>query len=243
VSAFRRSILDACYHAIVRLGGLAFVALGGCQLVLGLDDPRRPPPDASPHDAPPGDHDGMPTPIDASGPPLDAPMGMCFDGDSARPIVAPMAGELVLDELMPDPELASNVHGQWIELRATASVDLNGIRFADGGSGSFSIDEADCLRFDAGDFVLIASSDDIAENGDLPTVDAILGFELPVDGTIVIHDPMDTVLQTTNWFGAVSGTSFIIDTPNLCPAPAGTTSYNGTDIGTPRAANVPATCP
>jgi hypothetical protein len=228
----------ACYHADVRIGALALFALGGCQLVIGLEDPTRGH-DASPHDGRPP-HDGAVS-IDAAEPPVDAPMGMCFDGGSARPIVSPVSGELVINEFMPDPALVSDGNGEWVELRTTAAVDLNGVRLTDGAT-TLEIDDASCLRFAAGELVLIAADGNPAVNGGLPTVDAILTFALPSDGMMQLRDPMDQLFQTVTWAGAPSGTSMIVSDPNVCGAPAGTASYNGTDVGTPRAANSPATC-
>jgi hypothetical protein len=47
-----------------------------------------------------------------------------------------------------------------------------------------------------------------------------------------------------SWASSTAGRSIMIDSGGTqCTAPAGVASYNGTDVGTPRAANSPPECP
>lgn len=230
----------------MRSGVLAVVVLGsGCQLVLGLDDPRPPGvvPDADPN-APDADlgWDADPTAPDAEPAPDAVPAGMCLDNGVPRDIDPPEGGELWVRELMPDPASVSDANGEWVELRATGSFDLVGAYLTDTTTTIAFDGGGDCLALVAEDYRLLARSTDAGVNGGLPTVDFVLPFGLPnTGGRLELHHPDGTLLHFVDYAGGTAGTSLIIDDPNVCSAPAGTPSYNGTDIGTPRADNN-ATC-
>lgn len=232
----------------MRSGVLALVVLGGgCQLVLGLDDPRPPGvvPDANPDapDADPTAPDADPTAPDAEPAPDALPTGTCLDNGTPRAIDPPEGNELWVRELMPDPASVSDANGEWIELRATGAFDLVGSYLTDQTTTLTFDAGGDCLAMVAEDYRLIARATDPGTNGGLPTVDFLLPFALPnTAGSLELHHPDGTLLHFVNYSGPTSGTSLIIDDPNVCSAPAGTPAYNGTDIGTPRADNA-ATCP
>ena len=52
----------------------------------------------------------------------------CTDGGTARDIVAPQPGDLVIDEVMPNPDKVSDSNGEWFEVAVEKDVDLNGLR-------------------------------------------------------------------------------------------------------------------
>jgi hypothetical protein len=181
------------------------------------------------------------------------PPGMCDDGGTLRPIVAPVAGDLVITELMPDPSAVGDTAGEWFEVVALADVDLNGLgldRAADA-SAPEVIDQAACLPLAAGAFAVFARDADPAVNGGLPPVAATFSFALvagsvatPGDVQLVAGDGT-TVLDAVTWTGSSAGVSIQLDPDQISPAGnddpanlcAGTTPYGLGDLGTPGAAN------
>ncbi|MEX1368826.1 MAG: hypothetical protein AB1Z98_37205, partial [Nannocystaceae bacterium] len=108
------------------------------------------------------------------------PEGQCLDGDGFRDVVRPLPGDLVVTELMANPEAAAEESdSEWFELRALSDVDLNGLQLGTvEGEPRDSIETAPCLRLAAGDFAVIARESDPALNGGLPQVDATFDFAL-----------------------------------------------------------------
>lgn len=104
----------------------------------------------------------------------------CLDGGAARPIVSPVLGEIVISEFMANPAVVADASGEWIELRALANFDLNGLElgklFVDG--PLLTLDAADCLAVVAGDAILLARDSDPLVNGGLPTPDFEFGFSV-----------------------------------------------------------------
>lgn len=81
----------------------------------------------------------------------------------------PEAGELVISELMIDPEATSDRLGEWVELYNGGShwVDLSGHRLADDGVDDHAIQPtgAGSLVVGPGGFLVICASDDRWDNG------------------------------------------------------------------------------
>jgi hypothetical protein len=184
--------------------------------------------------------------------------GMCMDTGlgALRPIVKPTAGQLVINEWMPDPTHVGDAAGEWFELRATADVDLNGIQGGGASLGTTPLIPAggNCVRVATGGFAVFARS--LAANG-LPTAVvpvATFGFGL-TNGASSFQIGIDGAnLATATWATAsVAGSSWMIDSDGTqCTAnttlPVAVPPYNngdvaGTDRGTPNAANGPNECP
>src|SRR5690606_25318630 len=117
----------------------------------------------------------------------------CLDDGVFRDIVAPEVGDLVITELLPNSSAVADNVGEWFEVRATANVDLNGLRVGWGvagdpltsnwPTGTSSNIGPDCLRVTAGSYVLFARSNDPMENGDLPPVDVhVSNLQMPNTG-------------------------------------------------------------
>ncbi|MBA3459411.1 MAG: lamin tail domain-containing protein [Deltaproteobacteria bacterium] len=53
--------------------------------------------------------------------------GMCDDGESLRPVMAPGPGDLVITEVMPNPSAVADAMGEWFEVQAMRDIDLNGL--------------------------------------------------------------------------------------------------------------------
>jgi hypothetical protein len=89
--------------------------------------------------------------------PLSAPPGFCFESGQLRPVVKPRAQELLVSEVMASPSAPSSSHGEWIELYASASVDLNGLTVVVG-SGRGTVESVQCVRVEAKQFVVLRSA-------------------------------------------------------------------------------------
>jgi hypothetical protein len=191
---------------------------------------------------------------------------MCTDTGTQqlRPIVKPTAGQLVINEWMPDPTHVADSAGEWFELRATADVDLNGLQAGLTTLGTTPLIPAggDCVRVTSGGLALFARSrtdpDAVppTDNG-LPsavTVTGLFGFGL-TNGASSFQIGIDGAnLATATWMStSVAGSSWMLDSDGTqCTAnlttPAAVPAYPhgelpGTDRGTHGATNSPPECP
>ncbi|MEZ4365400.1 MAG: lamin tail domain-containing protein [Kofleriaceae bacterium] len=144
--------------------------------------------------------------------------GMCLDGDTLRPTVAPTAGDLVITEIMANPDGVDDAFGEWFELLATADVDLNGVGLDRAGDAR----EPDllggerCLHVAAGERVVVARSADPTVNGGLPAVAGTFRFTMtsgspaaPGDVRVLVGD---TVIDAFVWAAPVgAGRSLQLD--------------------------------
>lgn len=178
--------------------------------------------------------------------------GQCNDNGTMRAVVSPTVGDLVITEVMPNPDAVADDVGEWIEIHALSSFDLNGVGLARASSSSPNvISSADCLHLEAGSYAVFVRNRDMAVNGGIPT-DAILGtfnFTLtngssstPGDVRVVLGS---TVLDEVTWRRSTAGASRSLDPDFYDPAANdeesnfcdGTTPYGAGDRGTPGAAN------
>lgn len=175
--------------------------------------------------------------------------GMCMDMTTGalRPIVTPIAGQLVINEWMPDPSAVADTAGEWFELRATADVDLNGLQGGTTTLGTTPLIAASgpCVRLATGELALFARS--MTGNG-LPATPALTGtfsFGLTNGPSSFQIGFGGTMLATATWATtSIAGSSWVIDSDGTqCTAmAAGATLYNATDRGTPGLPNMPE-CP
>ena len=95
----------------------------------------------------------------------------CSTADGQRPIASPAPGQILLTEIMPNPESIADADGEYFELTATADVDLNGVQVARQTSGEwirlFVVEAERCLRIEAGRYAVVARQTDDALNGGL----------------------------------------------------------------------------
>jgi hypothetical protein len=195
--------------------------------------------------------------------------GMCMDTGTQqlRPIVKPTAGQLVINEWMPDPTHVADASGEWFELRATADVDLNGIQGGNATLGTTPLIPAagDCVRVTNGSYALFArvrtnatavppTDNGLPSDTNDPPVVGLFGFGL-TNGASSFQIGIDGAnLATATWGSAsVAGSSWMLDSDGTqCTAntttPAAVPAYDhgilpGTDRGTPGLVNSPPDCP
>jgi hypothetical protein len=174
-------------------------------------------------------------------------IGECNDAGTPRPTVAPVAGDLIITEVMPNPEGAET--GEWFEARVVRDVDLNGVGLDRAGDNNVApnlIESPDCIRVTAGSYVVFAHSTESGPNGGLPT-DKIAGtFRFAMVDTGDARILFDSVvIDAVTWTGADEGVSVALDpdfedaiandvVSNYCP---GVGAYGAGGLGTPGEAN------
>jgi len=174
------------------------------------------------------------------------PTGQCLDGDTLIDIDAPAAGEIVITEFLANPEASEETDGEWIELAALGDFHLNGLELGrTPGEIDTTVEVEPCIVVSAGDFVVLARSDDMAINGGLPVVHATFDFSLVnSDGSLFVGwggEVLDEVTWTSTTAAAASSldpdstdASANDDEASFCPA---VDAYGDGDLGTPGAAN------
>ncbi len=99
----------------------------------------------------------------------------CMASGGERDTMTPAVGELIISEVFANPS-GDDGNKEYIELYATAAVDLNGLVItADTGTSdrSAALISADCLEVSAGTYVVIATGADPLTNGGL-TADFVI---------------------------------------------------------------------
>jgi Lamin Tail Domain len=174
----------------------------------------------------------------------------CLENGTARAIVAPQPGQLVVTEVMANPK-GTDTGAEWFELRATTPVDLNGLTFSWGTSKS-KVTSADCVRLADGEHGTIAKSTDPLVNGGLSNVKATFTFALTNSAAVLKVDSDDAGIEAASLPASLDGVAWQVDPSKVTDAtanddPAGfcrATSPFGPDagsLGTPGVANT--ACP
>jgi hypothetical protein len=177
----------------------------------------------------------------------------CKGTDGAiRALVTPRAGDLIITEIMASPSTGNNGPGEWFEVLATSSVDLNGLELSNEGTGHSTLTGEECLSVVAGQWLLFARSNDVTLNGGLPTPLSTFNFALADSGSsayperaiVLLYNGIE--LARASWASSVRGRSRqLSDSPGLtadggdsawCFAPTNA-AFGGGDLGTPGAEN------
>lgn len=172
------------------------------------------------------------------------PPGTCDDDGTPREPVAPGPGDLVITEIMPNPDAVTDANGEWFEVLVTAEVDLNGLEIgrAEGDPDHTLPAGGPCLEAGAGTRIVLAKNADSGTNGGLDPVFATSGALnlVNTDGTLYVGYDGAT-LDAVTWTSSTAGASLSLDPGsedptanddegNFCDA---TTAYGDGDLGTP----------
>ncbi len=124
----------------------------------------------------------------------------CLDGSSARAVVRPVAGDLVVSEVFAEPSLSGGGR-DWLEVYVAAShaVDLNGLTLRNvkqnpAGTQSVSVASESCVRGNPGAYLVIAASSDSTANGGLTPAVAVTGLSFYNDVALTVSLLMGEVL-------------------------------------------------
>ncbi|MEX1361954.1 MAG: lamin tail domain-containing protein [Nannocystaceae bacterium] len=208
-------------------------------------------PDGSSSGEPMGSSDGNDSTGAGCSPPCDPMTTVCEAGECVAP-GAPGPGELVISELMPNPDLVTDDDGEWLELTNVSAgpVDIEGCVLYDASTDEDFIDSGMPIVVPPGGAVVLAKTVDPALNGGIAGVPYAFGssyslvntgdeIRLECAGAVV-----DQVVYLDTWpFGA--GVAVQLDAGSLdatandvagswCAAMA---VYGVGDLGTPGQAN------
>ncbi|MCP4808018.1 MAG: lamin tail domain-containing protein [Proteobacteria bacterium] len=124
--------------------------------------------------------------------------------DSAR---APKRGEVVINELLIDPDGVSDADGEWVELWNVGSawVDLEGARLADEGVDDIEIEGSD-LVVEPGGFLVVCAEDSTWDNGGVDCQATFVyetwggGFAMSnIEDEVVLYAGDGTKLDDVSW--------------------------------------------
>ncbi|MCU0695580.1 MAG: lamin tail domain-containing protein [Myxococcaceae bacterium] len=181
-----------------------------------------------------------------------------------RPLERPMVGDLVMTEVLPDPQAVDDTVGEYFEVLVKRDVDLNQVSFGNEAyvppatTNSVTLGGTTCRRVTAGTYLVLARNRDPAVNGNIMNVYETFPFGLTNSGALMrqvkvvsqgqVLDSIAFPLTATATAGAsIQLVAPLVDVAdndnpaNLSLTP--TTSRYGVggmgDRGTPGAANVP----
>ncbi|MBK9071760.1 MAG: lamin tail domain-containing protein [Myxococcales bacterium] len=128
-------------------------------------------------------------------------------------INAPQTGDLIITEILPDPEDGDDDQAEWFEVLVTRDVDLNGVVIAKDLATSTRtvLTDANCLEATAGTRLIFARSTN-TEAHDLPRVDFTFDSSLVNDGNGgLVLARGDALLDGVTWLGSDTGQSLQVD--------------------------------
>ncbi len=171
----------------------------------------------------------------------------CSEEGVVRPVVAPMPGDLVITEIHANPGVTDDANGEWFEVYANATVDLNGLDLATvAGEVRETVLADGCLTLAAGSYAIFARESDPALNGGLPeNITANFDFGLTNAGGGLVLSRGEQIIDQISYGSAPDGAALQVDkdfidaTQNDDPGVfcAATESYGMGDRGTPGADN------
>ncbi|MBN9680897.1 lamin tail domain-containing protein [Corallococcus sp. NCSPR001] len=171
-------------------------------------------------------HDGVSRWCDAPGSPgsANAPCPALADGGvtagatclppgavSPRDIQSPRPGELIITEVMANPRGDDTV-GEWLEVRATVPVDLNGLTVGTDTSGT-RLELERCLSLAAGESALLARRREPEVNGGLPEPLATFAVDLRNAGGVVAIRSGNVLIDSALYGPAQDGVATQISAP------------------------------
>ncbi|QAT82119.1 Ig-like domain-containing protein [Corallococcus coralloides] len=171
-------------------------------------------------------HDGLSGWCDAPGSPgsANAPCPALADGgvtsgatclppgaDSPREVQSPRPGELIITEVMANPRGDDTV-GEWLEVRATVPVDLNGLTVGTDTSGT-RLESERCLSLAAGESALLARRREPEVNGGLPEPLATFSVDLRNAGGVVAVRAGGVLIDSALYGPAQDGVATQVSAP------------------------------
>ena len=160
-------------------------------------------------------------------------------------------GDIIITEIMQNPDAVTDVNGEWFEIYNTTISDINidGWTIKDDGSNSHLIDNGGTLTVPAGGFLILARNSNSSTNGGISANYQYSGFQLTNTGDeIVLVAPNNTEIDRVNYdggpnFPTPTGASMILSDfsvdnnlgSNWATATAREANFTGstTDLGSP----------
>ncbi|WP_338078849.1 lamin tail domain-containing protein [Corallococcus exercitus] len=130
---------------------------------------------------------------------------------SPRELQPPRPGELIITEVMANPRGDDTV-GEWLEVRATAPVDLNGLTVGTDTSGT-RLESERCLSLAAGESALLARKKEPEVNGGLPEPLATFSVDLRNTGGVVAVRAGGVLIDSALYGPAQEGVATQVSAP------------------------------
>ncbi len=140
--------------------------------------------------------------------------GKCNDPlGNSRDIIHATAGDLVITEVMPNPAAVSDSAGEWFEIKAISTVDLNEMKLGtEAAAPKQTLLLEDCVSVSPGEYVVVARNDLSEENGGLGSVVAKFSFSLTnSNGSLSLIDHEGNEIDSVTWASSSSGKSRSLD--------------------------------
>ncbi|NPD27572.1 hypothetical protein HPP06_29560 [Corallococcus exiguus] len=128
-----------------------------------------------------------------------------------RDIQSPRPGELIITEVMANPRGDDTV-GEWLEVRATVPVDLNGLTVGTDTSGT-RLESERCLSLAAGESALLARRREPEVNGGLPEPLATFSVDLRNAGGVVAVRVGSVLIDSALYGPAQDGVATQVSAP------------------------------
>ncbi|RKH65857.1 lamin tail domain-containing protein [Corallococcus aberystwythensis] len=157
---------------------------------------------------------------------------------SPRDVQAPRPGDLIITEVMANPRGDDTV-GEWLEVRATVPVDLNGLTVGTDTSGT-RLESERCLSLAAGESALLARRREPEVNGGLPEPRATFSVDLRNAGGVVAVRAGGVLIDSALYGPAQDGVATQVSMPLTADAKwcSATEAYGDKgNLGTPGRTN------
>ena len=181
--------------------------------------------------------------------------GQCCDGETARNIVLPEAGQLIINEILAyagddveqeggGTKLTANKNYHYVELYAKSAFDLNGLKLSKSDTAKWAIESSACIHVNPNDFVVVAKNGDKAANGGVNADVVLSKLDMNQSGTLSIlktvgegESAQEEVIDSVEYPKTTANTSYQRSNDfsnNFCES---TGNYGTGFHGTPGAAN------
>ncbi len=128
-----------------------------------------------------------------------------------RLVVWPGLGDLVITEVMANPR-GDDTLGEWVEVQATAPVDLNGLAGGTDSAGT-KVGGGACVSLAAGERAVLARRTEAVVNGGLPPPVATFGVDLRNAGGVVMVRAGDVLIDGAVYGPAEEGVAWQVSSP------------------------------
>jgi hypothetical protein len=163
----------------------------------------------------------------------------CIDPDTMlmRMFDAPMPGELMITEVMSDPDGAPDASGEWFEVHTSGAFDLNGLQLGKNDAVAHTVTNEMCVEIPADTYMVFARSDVNVDNCNLPNITWVydnLSLNNTSGNLQVGHG--DVILDEYSWPSSTAGAAHSYDAMAMSWCPA-VDPFGCGDLGTPGTIN------
>lgn len=125
-------------------------------------------------------------------------------------------GDIVITEIMANPDAVPDATGEWFEIMnvTSSTIDIEGWRIKDDGTDDHIITNGGPLYIDPGEILVLANNGNSTSNGGITPAYVYSGVTLGNSGDeIILLDPQSEEIDKVTYSGAATGKSLSLD-PN-----------------------------